>query len=212
MVEVNLLGARPNKSLEVCIVSGLKQVDDFVSLRRDSYKNMTIQERKGLLGKGKTDYLDHISPTLIVQEDDKCIGGIRVVFGGEDIKLPLEYGNFSLRDVLPSYKLHNNYIEAGRLVFAEGYRNSKYIRILFRELVMYCKQNGIDYIFAAAPKEQARLYKLYFTAMNIRLDISENILLPIKPTDEGRRMELIIVHLNEAIQQKEKENVSYGTK
>ncbi|MHA1540067.1 MAG: GNAT family N-acyltransferase [Alphaproteobacteria bacterium] len=182
----------------------------YFTLRENSYKKEGANKLRGLLGQGKIDHHDLVSSFVIAQNENDIIGGARLTIHekGSEMRLPLEGSDFSLVDAFPELNLkEKSYAEPGRFIIKKEFRSGENYSLhhtsISKLCILHTIESGCDYLFAVAPATQARLYQLTYRRYGIDTTVCDHIQLPEKPTDEGRKMILLMIDLKNV----KKENI-----
>lgn len=174
-------------------------VKQYFKLRTDTYLENSETKLKGLLNQGAVDYDDYDADFFVLRKGEQCLGGSRLAIcqANSNKKLPLEGNIFSLKELLPELKLeYENYGESGRTVVDQKFRDRKNTQKLFDLTVESAIfHHKCRYLFGVAPLSQAKLYKILYKKVGINAIIREDINLPQKKSDEGKRMYLMYADL-----------------
>lgn len=136
---------------------------------------------------------------LTVRQGERCIGGARLTLrrARHDAPLPMETDGFALHRHFPALQEQDRiYCELSRLVLTPAFRNGAVTRQILSHLYDLAAQNGISTMFAAAPLENARLYKKLARAMGLsRAQIHDDIDVPRCPPGSTIRDVLLRIEL-----------------
>lgn len=110
------------------------------------------------------DGYDHSGVILVCADTaGRIIAGARMNIStpAQPMRLPMEYGSFSLSLLLPSMNLaQRNYSEVSRLAVAEEYQNGQLLLELLDALHEYARSQATPLVFSICPRVQARRYRI----------------------------------------------------
>lgn len=136
---------------------------------------------------GAADKFDREARFVLALSGDKVVGGVRMVLHrrNSDTGLAVEDEHFNLGLAFPEFGLSgHSYFEAGRLVLAKPFRDQAILTDLVRHVVGFGQRLECRYLFASAPRPQARYYRQILHGLNVLFTIRPTPL-PDKPLYEG---------------------------
>lgn len=121
--------------------------------------------------------LDRNETILIVKDDDRVIGGSKIIFSHltSNQLLPLESEKFRINNILPKEFGNYSYCEYARLVLHPDYRGKTIISRLVATLTDYAIQQGAGLITLMAPPINAVLYRRVCKGLGMPMQIRNDI-------------------------------------
>jgi hypothetical protein len=119
----------------------------------------------------------------LVRDGEKVVGGAKISFSStvSDTPLPMEEGEFSVRNYLPEGYGPQGYAEIGRLVVDPGFRGKEVLHTMVAELAAFARRQGSGYLFVLAPALNAVLYRRVCRTLGMPIELHKEANLPDKP-------------------------------
>lgn len=163
--------------------------------------------------KVEADLFDAHSQILIARKGLHCLAGARLTISATSLRqrLPMEQHGLSLADMLPQLKLENRtYGEFSAFAKLPEFTDKMALPEIVRSLTRRAIAEGVEYIFFACTREEARafqhasfLFAVRFDVMDTKLAVSEDHegarpvlgmmdLTPLLPTHSKAAQEAVI--------------------
>jgi hypothetical protein len=118
---------------------------------------------------------DDNSDILILEEDGKVVGGVRLVIKRPDSLLPMESKGFILEEILPELNLQNvTYGEFSRLAILPDYREN-YLNTIIGMIGNKGREYNSKFLFAISPLAQSRMYRRFEKTFGFSLEVRDDL-------------------------------------
>lgn len=145
-------------SFQIATDTGIRQ--QYFDLRAAEYQRTFGFDGSWLK---QEDGYDRAGTIIVYIEGGKVLAGARINFctPASPLRLPMEYGGFTLQTALPEFGLANRrYAEVSRLSVAAERQKGELIIRLLDMLHDYARANETPLVFCICSRKNARLYRI----------------------------------------------------
>lgn len=148
---------------------------------------------------GIEDSYDPKSDIILIEKEQKIIGGLRVLlhFPCDDFLLPLETEDFKLATLLPHLGLDKAaYAEVGRTFIEPRHMNGKDIELAIALSIHRVYIHKAKYLFFISPLPAARRFKVFLKTLKLNYETVNHLPIPKLDCYENLPMQLTYIDLS----------------
>lgn len=137
---------------------------------------------------GSEDAWDAASDILVILDQGRCIGGVRITGRRQPgvRHLPVESEGLDLDALAPEGRLKRpDCCQWSRLVVAPAYRNPSVFAAFVAQVKVHTEALGYAYGLIVTGVNQARLYRRLFGALGVRLELHPEVAVPAEAGFKG---------------------------